>query len=99
MADRRRYEVMLIVDPRLEDAMIQQAVDRYFGVIRDRGGEVATVDHWGRRKLAFEMNHLHDGYYVVAQMDAEPSAIDELVRVLRLADELVRHKIVRPGKG
>ena len=45
------------------------------------------------------MNHLHEGYYVVARIDAEPPAMDELDRVLRLADELVRHKIVRPGKG
>lgn len=99
MADRRRYEVMLIVDPRLEDSAIQQAVERFLGVVQERGGEVATVDHWGRRKLAYEMDHLNDGYYVVAHMDAEPSAMDELDRVLRLADELVRHKIVRPGKG
>jgi small subunit ribosomal protein S6 len=98
MADRRRYEVMFIVDPRLEDSSIQQAVDRYLGVVRERGGEVAKVDHWGRRKFAFEMNHLHEGYYVVADMDAEPQAMNELDRVLRLADELVRHKIVRPGK-
>jgi small subunit ribosomal protein S6 len=98
MADRRRYEVMFIVDPRMEDPSIQQAVDRYLGVVRDRGGEVAKVDHWGRRKLAYEMNHLSEGYYVVAEMDTEAAVVDELDRVLRLADELVRHKIVRPGK-
>ena len=98
MADRRQYEVMLIIDPRLEDASIQQAVDRYLGVVRDRGGEITKVDQWGRRKLAYELNHLHEGYYVVADVDAEPQAMDELDRVLRLADELVRHKIVRPGK-
>jgi small subunit ribosomal protein S6 len=99
MADRRRYEVMLIVDPRLEDPMIQQAIERFLGVVRDRGGDIAKLDHWGRRKLAYEMNHLHEGYYAVAEVDAEPKAMDELDRVLRLADELVRHKIVRPGKG
>ena len=98
MADRRQYEVMLIVDPRLEDTSIQQAVDRYLGVIRDQGGEVGKVDHWGRRKFAFELKHLHEGYYVVAEMNAAPAVVDELDRVLRLADELVRHKIVRPGK-
>jgi len=49
MADRRQYEVMLIIDPRLEDASIQQAVDRYLGVVRDRGGEITKVDQWGRR--------------------------------------------------
>ena len=99
MADRRRYEVMFIVDPRLEDAAITQALERYLGVVRERGGEIAKLDHWGRRKLAYEMRHLHEGYYIVAQLDAEPQAMDELDRVLRLADELVRHKIVRPGKG
>jgi small subunit ribosomal protein S6 len=98
MADRRHYEVMLIVDPRLEDSSIQQAVDRYLGVVNERGGEVGQVDHWGRRKFAYELKHMHEGYYVIAGLDAEPPAIDELDRVLRLADELVRHKIVRPGK-
>ena len=98
MADRRHYEVMLIVDPRLEDSSIQQAVDRYLGIVRERGGEVTKVDQWGRRKFAYELNHLHEGYYVVAECDAEAKTMDELGRVLRLADELVRHKIVRPGK-
>jgi small subunit ribosomal protein S6 len=98
MADRRHYEVMLIVDPRLEDSSIQQAVDRYLGIVSDNGGEVTKVDQWGRRKFAYELNHLHEGYYVVAECDAEAKAMDELGRVLRLADELVRHKIVRPGK-
>jgi small subunit ribosomal protein S6 len=98
MADRRLYEVMFIVDPRLEDASIQQVVDRYLGVVKDQGGEIAKVDHWGRRKFAFEMQNLHEGYYVVAQCNAAAGAMNELDRVLRLADELVRHKIVRPGK-
>ena len=98
MADRRRYEVMLILDPRLEDAAIQQAVDRSMKVVTDRGGEITKVDLWGRRKLAFEMNHLHEGYYVLADLQAEPSAMTELDRVLGLADETMRHKIVRPGK-
>jgi len=98
LADRRRYEVMLILDPRLEDAAIQQAVDRSMKVVTDRGGEITKVDLWGRRKLAFEMNHLHEGYYVLADLQAEPSAMTELDRVLGLADETMRHKIVRPGK-
>lgn len=98
MADRRLYEVMFIVDPRLEDAAIQAAIDRYIGIVTERGGEATKVDHWGRRKLSYDIKHLHEGYYVVAALQAEPSAMAELDRVLRLADELVRHKIVRPGK-
>ena len=98
MADRRRYEVMFIIDPRLDDTTIQQAVDRYIGIVTSRGGEATKVDHWGRRKFAYEINHLNEGYYVVADLLAEPPAITELDRVLRLADELIRHKVVRPGK-
>ena len=98
MADRRRYEVMFIIDPRLDDTAIQQAVDRYVGIVTSRGGGATKVDHWGRRKFAYEINHLNEGYYVVADFQAEPAAMTELDRVLGLADELVRHKIVRPGK-
>lgn len=98
MADRRRYEVMFILDPRLDDQQIQAAVDRYVGVVTERGGEATKVDHWGRRKMTFEIDHLTEGYYVVADLMAEPAAVAELDRVLHLADELVRHKVVRPGK-
>jgi small subunit ribosomal protein S6 len=97
MADRRHYEVMFILDPKVEDAAVQQALDRYLAIVTERGGEITKLDHWGRRRFAFEMRHLNEGYYAVADVTAEPSAMDELDRVLRLQDELVRHKIVRPG--
>ena len=99
MAERRRYEVMFIVDPRLDDTKIQEELDRYVSVVTDRGGEAVKVDHWGRRKFAFEMQHLNEGYYAVVDFDADATAMDELDRVARLADELVRHKIVRPGRN
>ncbi len=99
MADRRHYEVMVILDPRLEDATIQQSLDKYLAIVTDRGGEVTKVDTWGRRKLTFEMNHLNEGYYVVADLQSEPPAMAELDRVLGLADETMRHKITRPGKN
>jgi small subunit ribosomal protein S6 len=89
---------MLIVDPRLDETAIQAAVDRYLGVVKDRGGEVVKVDTWGRRKFAFEINDLYEGFYVVADLDTDPATVNELDRQLRLADEMVRHKIVRPGK-
>lgn len=98
MAGRRLYEVMFIVDPKLEDQTAQQTIDRYLGIVRDRGGEVVKVDHWGRRKFTYEISHLNEGYYAVANVQAEPEAMTELDRVLRLQDELIRHKIVRPGK-
>jgi small subunit ribosomal protein S6 len=98
MAEARHYEVLFILDPRVEDAKIQAALERYLGVVTQRGATVNKVDHWGRRKFAYEMKHLNEGYYALASVQAEPSAMDELDRVLRLQDELVRHKITRPGK-
>jgi small subunit ribosomal protein S6 len=98
VAESRQYEVLFILDPRVEDAKIQQALDRYLGVVKERGGEVVKVDNWGRRKFAYEMHHLNEGFYALATVQAEPQAMDELDRVLRLQDELVRHKITRPGK-
>lgn len=99
MAERRHYEVMFILDPRLEDAKIHQALDRYLGVVKDRGAEVTKVDNWGRRRFAFEMRHLNEGFYALADVQADPETMNELDRVLRLQDELVRHKITRPGKN
>ncbi len=98
MADRRRYELMLILDPRLEESAIQGTVDRFLGVVKERGGEVAKVDTWGRKRFAFEIKHLEEGFYVVADLDTDPATVAELDRQMRLADELVRHKFVRPGK-
>ena len=98
MAERRHYEVMVIVDPRLDDAKVQETLDKVVSVVTDRGGEATKVDNWGRRKLAYEMDHLNEGYYAVIDFEAEPAAMDELDRVARLSDELMRHKIVRPGR-
>ncbi|MDQ4149127.1 MAG: 30S ribosomal protein S6 [Actinomycetota bacterium] len=90
----RNYEAVVIVDPRLEDAAIQQAVERFTKVIEGRG-EVAKVDQWGRRRLAYEIKHLKEGHYVVAGFKADSDLIDELDRLLRIGEEYIRHKIVR----
>ena len=90
----RNYEAVVIVDPRLEDAAIQKAVDRFTQVIQGRG-EVDKVDQWGRRRLGYEINHLKEGHYVVAGFKADAEVIDELDRLLRIGEEYIRHKIVR----
>jgi small subunit ribosomal protein S6 len=92
----RRYEVMLILDPSLEDKDAKAAVDRYLTTVSSRGGEVQNVDHWGKRRFAYEIRHINEGYYTVIVVNAEPAAVDELSRVLGLADEVIRHKVVRP---
>jgi small subunit ribosomal protein S6 len=92
----RRYEVMLIFDPSLEDKDVKAAVDRHLTTVTSRGGKVVNIDHWGKRRFAYEIRHLNEGYYAVVDLDAEPATVDELSRVLGLADEVVRYKVVRP---
>jgi small subunit ribosomal protein S6 len=92
----RRYEVMLILDPSLEDKDVKAAVDRHVATVTSRGGKVVNIDHWGKRRFAYEIRHLNEGYYAVVDLEAEPAMVDELSRVLGLADEVIRHKVVRP---
>jgi small subunit ribosomal protein S6 len=91
----RPYEVMLIFDAGLEEETIRAAVDRYVEFIRSRGGNPGRVDRWGKRRFAYELRHRWEGYYVVVEAMAEPAVMEELHRTLSLADELMRHKVVR----
>ena len=91
----RPYEVMIIFDAELESDAIRAAVDRHVELLKSKGAEIGTVDHWGKRRFAYRLKHRWEGYYVVLQARAEPAATDELGRVLSLADEVLRHKILR----
>jgi len=96
----REYEVMFIVAAEADEKVVSTAIDRITKVISANGGEVSEIDRWGRRRFAFEIDHANEGYYVVATFTAEPTAQAELDRVLNLADEVIRHKVlVRPTKG
>jgi small subunit ribosomal protein S6 len=90
----REYEVMLILPPDAEDPAVDGVIERITATIAKRGGEVGQVDKWGRRRLAYEIAHNTEGYYVVVRFTADPAAIPELDRVLSLADEVVRFKVV-----
>ena len=70
------------------------AVERIAKVATVNGGEVSNIDRWGRRRFAYELQHLNEGYYVVVRFTAEPAAQSELERVLNLADEVIRFKVI-----
>ena len=91
----RPYEVMVILDAELEEETIRSAVDRFTQLIQSKGAELGAVDTWGKRRFAYELKHRWEGYYVVFQARAEPAAMEELHRVLSLADEVMRHKVLR----
>lgn len=91
----RPYEVMVIIDPGLEDEVIRATVDRATAVISAHGGNPGRVDRWGKRRFAYELGHRWEGYYVLIEASAEPATMSELDRVLSLADEVIRHKVIR----
>ncbi len=91
----RPYEVMIIIDADLEEETIRATVEKWLQLIESNGAERGHVDFWGKRRLAYEIKHKVDGYYVVLQARAEPQAMDELHRTLSLADEVIRHKVLR----
>ncbi len=91
----KAYEVMLLIDPSLEEDALAAVVDRATGVITDRGGTVDSTDDWGKRKLAFDVEGLTDGHYTVVGFHADPEIVAELDRVLHITDHVARFMIVR----
>ncbi|MET0422207.1 MAG: 30S ribosomal protein S6 [Acidimicrobiia bacterium] len=91
----RPYEVMVILDADLDEETIRSSVGRYTQLIEGKGAQLGPIDFWGKRRFAYELKHRWEGYYVVLHAKAEPAAMDELHRVLSLADEVLRHKILR----
>lgn len=92
----RTYELMTITNGRLDEAEVQTVVDRFSKLITDQGGTLDKVDHWGRRTFAYEINHQTEGYYTVYEFQSSAEGLFELERQLRITDEIVRHKVVRP---
>lgn len=91
----RPYEIMVILDAGLEEDVIRTTLDRAAQVISQAGGTVGRIDRWGRRRFAYEVKHQSEGYYALMEINAQPPAIAEVDRMLGLADEVVRHKVVR----
>lgn len=92
----RHYEVMIILDPDLEEKTIAPSLEAFLNVIRADGGSVKNVDQWGKRRFAYEINHKTEGYYVVVDLDATPAAVAELDRQLNLNEAIIRTKVTRP---
>ncbi|HUS62489.1 MAG TPA: 30S ribosomal protein S6 [Acidimicrobiales bacterium] len=91
----RPYEVMVILDATLEEEGIRTILDRSTDVIRTNGGTPGRVDKGGKRRFAYEMKKRNEGYYALIEATAEPAAMAELDRMLHLADEVLRHKVIR----
>ena len=91
----RDYELMVVLTPDLDDQGVEETTERVRSLVTARGGEVTDLQPWGRRRLAYPINKLRDGYYAVAKVKLEPTAAEPLERALGLNESVIRHLLVR----
>jgi small subunit ribosomal protein S6 len=90
-----QYELMVILDPEIDERTVAPSLDKFLGVIRNDGGTIENVDIWGRRRLAYEINKKTEGIYAVVNFSATSAATQELDRQLKLSEAVMRTKVLR----
>jgi small subunit ribosomal protein S6 len=92
----RQYEVMVILDPELEERTVAPSLDTFLNVIRQDGGTVGSVDVWGRRRLSYDIKKKSEGIYAILDVTCSSAAVTELDRQLGLNESVLRTKVMRP---
>jgi small subunit ribosomal protein S6 len=85
---------MYILKPDMEEEALQQAIDKYSAIVTDGQGELVSVDKWGKRRLAYEIQDLVEGCYVLMNFKSEPAVVTELDRVMKISDNMLRFMII-----
>ena len=91
----RPYELMVIINPGLDEEATEAVIEKAKGLITQGGGEITNVNKWGKRRLAYEINGNTDGFYVVIDFNADNETTTEVDRVLKITEEVVRFLLVR----
>ncbi|PKQ27263.1 MAG: 30S ribosomal protein S6 [Actinobacteria bacterium HGW-Actinobacteria-4] len=92
----RQYEMMVILDPEVDERTVQPSLEKYLNVITTDKGTIDKVDVWGRRRLAYPIKKKNDGIYVVIDFTSESVTAKELERQLGLNETILRTKLIRP---
>ncbi|MBQ1081791.1 MULTISPECIES: 30S ribosomal protein S6 [Nocardiopsis] len=92
----RRYEIMVILDPNLDERTVAPSLENFLGVVRNDGGSVEKTEIWGKRRLAYDINKNSEGIYAVIDLTAKPATVKELDRQLGIAEAVLRTKVLRP---
>jgi len=92
----RHYEMMIILDPELEERTVSPSLDKFLDVVRKGGGTVDSVEIWGKRRLAYDIEKRTEGIYAVVDMKSTPEIAKELDRQLNLNESVLRTKVIRP---
>ncbi|MGL4305696.1 MAG: 30S ribosomal protein S6 [Mycobacteriaceae bacterium] len=94
----RHYELMVILDPSLDERTVAPSLETFLNVVRKDGGKVDKVDVWGKRRLAYEIAKNSEGIYAVINISAEPATVSELDRQLGLNESVLRTKVLRHSR-
>lgn len=91
----RKYEIMYIIRPNIEDEAKKALTERFSGILSDNGAEISEAKDWGKRRLAYEINDFRDGYYQLVKVNAEPAAVEEFSRLAKISEDIIRHIVIR----
>jgi small subunit ribosomal protein S6 len=91
----RKYEIMYIIRPNIEDEAKKALVERFNTILTDNGAELTEVKDWGKRRLAYEINDFRDGYYQIVKVNAVPAAVEEFSRLAKISEDIIRHIVIK----
>ncbi|MEW5953074.1 MAG: 30S ribosomal protein S6 [Bacillota bacterium] len=91
----RLYEVVFVLRPELDEEAVAVLMEKFKNLIESRGGEITRLDKWGKRRLAYEINKVREGIYMLLHYKGEPAIAHELDRVIKITDGVLRFIIVR----
>jgi small subunit ribosomal protein S6 len=91
----RDYELMVVLDPNLDDAATETLTTRIQTMVTQRGGTIESTDNWGRKRLAYPIGRYRDGVYILSRLKLPPNAAAEVERGLKLTESVIRHLLVR----
>ena len=92
----RKYEIMVIIDPEVDDRQVNGLLEKPLAAFTKAGGSVDNLDIWGRRRLAYDIQKKSEGIYAVLNVSAEPAVVKELDRQFTLNEQILRTKVIRP---
>ena len=90
-----KYESIYIIRPTVEEEGIKALIERFSNLIQQEGGQIENVDEWGKRRLAYPIDDLNEGYYVLVNFSAEPHLPEELERNYKITDDILRYLTIR----
>lgn len=91
----RKYEIMIIIDPAVDERQVPALIEKYTNVVTSEKGVVDNLDIWGKRRLAYEINKKTDGIYAVLQLTCEPATVSEIDRLMAIDEKIMRAKVMR----